>query len=152
MIKQPAKVIAETESSYLLESLPKSACPQCDAGKGCGGGLLAKAFSNKTYQLELNKNRKLNINQIVQIGIPSKLLVRASFIVYFLPLLLMILTALVAGLYTNNQDIYTVSGAVLGFVGGLFIANYSSNRLYKMGISSSVLIGNEKDSCWYQAD
>jgi sigma-E factor negative regulatory protein RseC len=152
MIKQPAKVIAETEFTYLLESLPKSACPQCDAGKGCGGGLLAKAFSNKTYQLELNKNKKLSINEIIQIGIPSQLLVRASFIVYFLPLLLMVMTALIAGLYTNNQDIYTVSGAVIGFAGGLFIANLLSNKLYKMGISSPVLIENDEDSCWYQAD
>ncbi|MFT5520041.1 MAG: sigma-E factor negative regulatory protein RseC [Enterobacterales bacterium] len=152
MIKQPAKVIAETEFSYLLESLPKSACPQCDAGKGCGGGLLAKAFSNKTYKLELNKNKELSINEIVQIGIPSQLLVRASFIVYFLPLLLMIVTALVAGLYTNNQDIYTVSGAIIGFVGGLLIANVLSNKLYKMGISSPTLIENDEDSCWYKAD
>ncbi|MFT5451632.1 MAG: sigma-E factor negative regulatory protein RseC [Enterobacterales bacterium] len=152
MIKQPAKVIAETEISYLLESLPKSACPQCDSGKGCGGGLLAKAFSNKTYQLELNKNKKLSINEIVQIGISSQLLVRASFIVYFLPLLMMVLTALVAGLYTNNQDVYTVFGAIIGFVGGLMMANVLSNRLYKMGISSPILIENDVDSCWYEAD
>jgi sigma-E factor negative regulatory protein RseC len=152
MIKQPAKVIAETKLTYLLESLPKSACPQCDAGKGCGGGLLAKAFSNKTYQLELTKTKKLGINEIVQIGIPSQLLVRASFIVYFLPLLSMIITALVAGLYTENQDVYTVSGAIIGFIVGLLIAKLLSNKLYKIGISSPVLIENDKDSCWYQAD
>ncbi len=51
MIVQPARVIAETDVSYLLETLPKSACPRCEAGQGCGGGILAQAFANKTYQL-----------------------------------------------------------------------------------------------------
>ena len=156
MIKQPAKVVAKTEQFYLLESLPKSACPQCEAGKGCGGGILAKAFSNKTYQLQINRadikaNTLLQIGQSVQIGIPSSLLVKASLIVYIIPLLLMVLGAVGFSILYGTEDIYTTSGALIGFVVGLLFARFFSTKLYQSGISSSILLEDEQENCWYQA-
>ena len=152
MIKQPAKVISETNTSYLLESLPKSACPKCDEGKGCGGGLLSKAFSNKTYQLSINKNRILKVSEVVQVGIPSNLLVRASLIVYLLPLLFMVISAVLFGSLTNNQDIYTVTGAIFGFILGILIGKHLSVKLFKAGIASPILIEDDAESCWYNAE
>ncbi len=152
MIIQSARVIAETDVSYLLETLPKSACPRCEAGQGCGGGILAQAFANKTYQLSLDKNTALKINELVQIGIKPSLLVRASMILYLVPLIFMVALAVLAGSFTNYQDLYTVAGAAVGMLVGIFVAKKLSNLAIHDSISSPVLIDDNKDSCWYQAE
>ena len=151
MIIQPARVIAETNVSYLLETLPKSACPRCEAGQGCGGGILAQAFANKTYQLSINKNTSLKIDELVQIGIRSSLLVRASMLLYLVPIISMVAFAVLVGNFTGNEDLYTVIGAVIGMLMGVFIAKKLSNLAIHESIASPVLIGDDKDNCWYQA-
>ena len=152
MIIQPAKVIAETDLTYVLETLPKSACPRCAEGKGCGGGILAQAFANKTYQLSINKNKHLELQQLVQIGIKSSLLVRASLLLYLLPLVFMLTAALIAGSLTMQQDIYTVTAAILGMVLGVIVAKQLSYYYLEDTITSPVLIDDEKSNCWYQAE
>ena len=139
MITQPAKIIKETDTSYLVETLPKSACAKCDAGEGCGGGILAKAFSNKSYQLTLEKKfiqtkSKPQLDDFIQIGIPSSLIVRASIIMYLLPLLLMLLVAGLAGYFIANTDIYTVPAAALGLIVGVMASKALSLYYFKSGI------------------
>jgi len=150
MIIQPARVIGETDSSYLLETLPKSACPRCEAGKGCGGGILAQAFANKTYHLDINKSKPLKLHELIQIGIKSSILVRASVVLYFIPLIFMVAAAVVAGYLTEAQDLYTVLAAMAGFVVGVMIAKKLSNYYLKQGITSPVLVDDDKNACWYQ--
>ncbi len=150
MIIQPAKVIAETDSSYLLETIPKSACPRCESGKGCGGGILAQAFANKTYQLTINKNKPLKLQEMIQIGIKSSMLVRASIVLYLVPLLFMVTGAVVVGNYTENQDLYTVMAAIAGFLTGVIIARIISGYFMNKGLASPVLVEDDKSSCWFR--
>ncbi len=150
MIIQPAKVIAETDSSYLLETIPKSACPRCESGKGCGGGILAQAFANKTYQLTINKNKPLKLQEMIQIGIKSTMLVRASIVLYLVPLLFMVTGAVVVGNYTENQDLYTVMAAIAGFLTGVIIARIISGYFMNKGLASPVLVEDDKNSCWFR--
>lgn len=152
MIKQPAKVIAETASTYLLETLPQSACARCEAGNGCGGGILAQAFANKTFHLSIAKTRTLHIDELVQIGIQSSVLIRGSFLLYLLPLVLMVTGALLMGSLTMNQDVYTVSGAVVGLLLGSYFGRSLSNYYFNSGKSTPILIDDDNnDSCWYNA-
>ncbi len=150
MIIQPAKVIAETNYSYLLETLPKSACPRCESGKGCGGGILAQASANKTYQLSINKNKPLILQEMIQIGIQSTMLVRASIVLYLVPLIFMVTGAVVVGNYTENQDLYTVMAAVAGFLTGVYVARKLSGYFMKKGLASPVLVDDDKSSCWFR--
>ena len=156
MITQPAKVIAETPSNYLLETLPKSACPRCEAGNGCGGGILASAFANKKFELHLDKkntNKKsLHIDDLIQIGIPSSVLIKASLLLYLLPLIAMICGAILLGHFTENRDLYTVIGATLGMLFGFVMGKFLSAHLLKVSNSTPVLIENDEDSCWYKAN
>lgn len=156
MIRQPAKVIAETPSTYLLETLPQSSCPRCEAGQGCGGGILTKAFANKTYRLSINKtsipdNRTLKIQELVQIGLRSAVLIRASMLMYLLPMVLMVTGASIAGLLINSGDVFTVAGALTGLALGVALSRKLSNHYINSEIASPVLV-DEPDNCWYQAD
>ena len=149
MIKQAAKVIAENDTSYLLETLPKSNCPRCASGKGCGGGLLTEAFSNKVFRVAVNKSITLNINDLVQIGINSSVLVKTSFIVYFQPLILMICGAFIAQMLYSTSDRYTVTGATIGIIVGLFVTKLFSKHYFNAQTIAPVLIGDD-DRCLYE--
>ena len=147
MIKQPATVIAETANAYLLETLPKSACKRCAEGKGCGGGILAQAFANKTYQLSIDKNKQLKLKDLVYIGIRSSLLVRASLLLYLLPLIVMVTVALVASSLTSGEDVYTVPAAIIGLIIGALISRTISNH-YINENASPVLLNDDKNDCY----
>jgi len=149
MIKQPAKVISETDSTYILETIPKSACPKCEEGKGCGGGILAKAFANKAYRLLINKEKPLKLQQMVNIGISSSTLIRASIILYFVPLVFMVFTAIITGSLINNQDLYTVISAIGGFIAGVMVARLLSDYYLKQDTASVILLDDKNSDCWY---
>ena len=151
MIRQPAKVIAETATDYLLETLPKSACPRCEAGNGCGGGILASAFANKKFNLRIPKNKILNLGDLIQIGIPSTVLIKASIMLYLLPLIFMICGAVLLGHFNENKDLYTVTGASLGMLFGFWTGKFLSSHIFKGSDVSPVLIEDDEDSCWYKA-
>jgi len=153
MIKQPARVVVETESSYQLETLPKSACPRCAEGKGCGGGILAQAFANRTYKISIDKRQsQLSINQLVQIGIHSTVLIRASILLYLFPLVFMIASASIAATIINNNDLVTVSASAIGFLLGIATTKKLSGFYINENLSSPILIEDENEGCWYQTD
>jgi len=153
MITQPARVIEVTNSSYILETLPKSACPRCAAGKGCGGGILAQAFANKTYRMKLTKFEQTDhsVNEMVQIGIDSNGLLWASMALYLLPLMLMIIGAYAVGSFGQYSDGFTLSGAIIGVVIGAVIAKRVSRNLIESNITQPFIIDKPTESCWYPA-
>jgi len=148
MIKQAAKVIAENENSYLLETLPQSACPRCEAGNGCGGGILAKAFASKIYQIEVNKSQSLQVNELLIIGLPESTLVQGSVLHYLLPLVSMILGAFLFASAFGNGDLYTVSGALLGFIVGIITSRIIASTLFNHKLSNPIILKDETE-CYY---
>jgi sigma-E factor negative regulatory protein RseC len=154
MITQPAKVISIEADHYVIETLPKSACPRCEEGRGCGGGILAQAFANKTYRLNLARQQHSGLlaeQQTLIIGIDSRGLLAASIVLYLLPLVLMLAGALTLGMPFDYHDLYTVAGAIAGFTVGAFVASKLSRRLIESELTKPFVVPDETDNCWYQA-
>jgi len=154
MIKQAARVIAENEHAYILETLPQSACPRCEAGNGCGGGILAKAFANKIYQIEVSKLKQLqtlSVNEMLVIGLPESTLVQGSILHYLLPLISMILGASIFSELLGSSDAYTVSGALIGFTVGLVISRLIASTLMNDKLSNPTILKDETQ-CYYKAN
>ena len=160
MITQPAKVIATCADYCLVETIPKSACPRCAEGKGCGRGILAQAFAYKTYQLQVPSasepsepsKAQPEIGEHVLVAMNSNGLLLASVVMYLLPLLSMIMAAVLTALWFSNEDIYTVLAAVLGLGFGAVLASRLSKSLIKSGITAPLLVELERSNCWYPAD
>lgn len=156
MILQPARIIAATPDHYLLETLPKSACPRCAEGKGCGGGILAQAFANKTYKLSIplssTDNNQHHENEMVQVGMHSQSLLMAALVMYLLPLTMLLAGSLGLGLLFGFDDKITVLGAVLGMVIGVLIANKLSRSMIESGQTRPFIVEEPGDSCFYQVD
>jgi sigma-E factor negative regulatory protein RseC len=79
----------------LVETQIKSTCGSCEAQSNCGTGAIAKVFASKREMLRFRLNEIVEVGQKVSLGIPEENLLKASALVYCLPLGALILSALI---------------------------------------------------------
>jgi sigma-E factor negative regulatory protein RseC len=79
----------------MVETQIKSTCGSCEAQSNCGTGAIAKVFANKREMLRFQLNELVEVGQKVSLGIPEENLLKASALVYCLPLFALVLSALV---------------------------------------------------------
>ena len=85
----------DSQQVVLIETQIKSTCGSCEAQSNCGTGAIAKAIANKQETLRFRLNEIVEVGQKVSLGIPEENLLKASALVYCLPLFALILAALV---------------------------------------------------------
>lgn len=83
-----------SQQVVLVETQIKSTCGRCEAQSNCGTGAIAKVFANKRETLRFRLSDVVEVGQKVSLGIPEENLLKASAIVYCLPLLALIMSAL----------------------------------------------------------
>ena len=156
MITQPAKVLETFDTYCVVETIPKSACPRCAEGKGCAGGILAQAFANKIYQIHVSYNnhdeqetKRPAIGTQVTIAMSSNGLLLASMVMYLVPLMMMIFSALLTSIYLSNADGYTTSAALIGLLSGALMASKLSRLLIISGVTQAQMIPTDKNNCWH---
>lgn len=144
MLTQPARVLAIDGQQIIVETLAKANCPRCEQGVGCGGGILAKLFGDKTFKLTLNSSEVLQLQQVVQLGISEKLLVKAAFTLYGIPLLALVSVAIVTSSFIE-QELMVIISALVGFGLGIYFAKRLAaqivtqpNNLPKLMLSQTV--------------
>ncbi|MFT2092984.1 SoxR reducing system RseC family protein [Paraglaciecola sp. 2405UD69-4] len=79
-----------------VETQVKSTCSSCGSQSNCGTGSIAKAFSRKKELLQFEFNESVAIGQKVKLGITEQSVLKASFIVYVIPMFAMISSAVLA--------------------------------------------------------
>jgi sigma-E factor negative regulatory protein RseC len=147
MLTQPARVLAIDGEQVIVETLAKVNCPRCEQGIGCGGGILAKLFGDKTFKLTLSSTEPVQLQQVVQLGISEKLLVRSAFILYGIPLLALVGMALIASLILS-EELLVISCALLGFAVGFYVAKGIAARIVTQPNNLPKLMPNETVGCF----
>ena len=84
-----------SQQVVLVETQIKSTCGSCEAQSNCGTGAIAKVFASKRETLRFRLNEIVEVGQKVSLGIPEENLLKASAMVYCLPLSALVLSALV---------------------------------------------------------
>ncbi len=84
-----------SQQVVLVETQIKSTCGSCEAQSNCGTGAIAKIFARKREILRFRLNEMVEVGQKVSLGIPEENLLKASALVYCLPLFALVLSALV---------------------------------------------------------
>lgn len=93
MLEETGVVVAIDNGQAWVQTIRKSACSSCEAKSGCGQGVLARISDGKANQVLVNNTLNLKVGEEVLIGIPEDMLIKASVMVYLLPLILMIVAA-----------------------------------------------------------
>jgi sigma-E factor negative regulatory protein RseC len=133
MIVESGRVVAIEENSLWVETIRKTTCNSCSAQKGCGHGILNKLGDGRSNYIRVLTGQymssEFSLNDEVEISIPEQVIVSGSFIVYMVPLLLMLLGA------PLGEDIFSVFleknvgaiiGSIIGFIAGIVLVRWHS--------------------------
>lgn len=105
MIEEKAIVVSTSEKFAQVQTQRRTACGVCAAQSGCGTSLLSKVFGNKRSSLSVLKTVNAKPGDQVVIGLEEQVLVKISLVVYLVPLLGLILSAVVGKVGAEELDI-----------------------------------------------
>lgn len=118
MIKQKAIVTSIEEDVIWVEAQRQSTCGQCQVRQGCGTGLLAKHVGKRFSKIAVPKTVMVKVGQEVTVAIPEQALLHGAFLLYLVPLLLMLSFSALTRSFALGEGIEIVagiSGLLMGF-------------------------------------
>ena len=128
MITENAVVTACFEGKVEVELVRASACNHCEVSQGCGTGALGRLLGKRTRPLTIDTEQTLKPGDRLLLGLSEAALVKASLLVYVVPLLAMVGTGLLAALAGLNEAWVALS-SVAGFALGFKYASIRGRRL-----------------------
>jgi sigma-E factor negative regulatory protein RseC len=119
MICESGRVVAIEDNWLWVETHQASSCQSCAAKSGCGQGLINRVFAGKRHYVKVAidaNNSEIGLNDRVEIAIPENVILRSSFLMYFMPLVLTITGAVIGEYFAvDNGDKASILGAIAGF-------------------------------------
>lgn len=107
----------------LVEVRRRSACSGCDSQEGCGTSALGTWFSRGTSRVRLRSDQPLRAGDLVVVGLEETALLRASIVLYLLPILSLLGGAMAgAALGGAGVDWPGIGGGLLGLTAGLAVS------------------------------
>lgn len=96
------------------------ACARCAAGKGCGAGLLSGNSAPVEIQVQVPESMALRVGDQVTLELSPDSLLKASFLVYGLPLLGVVVMLIIGWLVAGPlNDVLAIALAIVGLLAGL---------------------------------
>lgn len=120
MITEKAVVTACRDGCVEVSLQRASACGGCEMSQGCGTGALGRLLGKRSRPLLIETEQDLRPGDRLLLGLSERALVKASLIVYGLPLLGMIGAGLLAALLGLAEP-WIVLLALAGFFAGFRI-------------------------------
>ena len=115
-----ATIISISNETAIVAVSRTVACARCAAGKGCGAGLLSGKSKPVNLEVPVPETLNLQVGDKVNLELSPDSLLRASFLVYGLPLIGVISTLILGRLFAGPlSDGYAVGLAIVGLVTGL---------------------------------
>lgn len=94
MMIEQAIVLEYKEGYALVQCYAKSSCGGCVAASNCGSkALSALAGERIAPRFKLSVNESLQTGDLIQIGLPENTLLKSVFLIYAIPLLVLIIAA-----------------------------------------------------------
>lgn len=119
MIEERARVIAIEGEIAWVETQRQSTCGACSAKNSCGSSLLERFVGQRSNRLAVSRVADIKEGDEVILGLEEGSLLRGSFAVYMLPLLLMLLMAVIAQILLPDSGLTSEAAAILGGAAGL---------------------------------
>lgn len=124
MIEELAQVVRIEGEFAWVATRRVSACGGCAANTGCGTAVLGKVLGTRRIPLKTRKLSGIAVGDSVVIGVRERALVRASLVVYAVPLVGLLGGAAVgqdlAGrLLVSNVELFSMGAGLLGLVAAL---------------------------------
>lgn len=130
MLTEVGLVTKQEADRIWVQTESKTSCNSCQVNTSCGTGIISKAFSERSFITPMTNTLNAEIGDEVEVGIHENLVVKASFWVYLMPLLMMMLFAFLSGqVFTVSSEGWQIMSALLGLLLGFFIVRLKVTRL-----------------------
>lgn len=134
MLEEQATVVSLEADAVWVEADRRKGCERCEAGQGCGGGVLGRLVVRGTSHVRaLNDIPDLAVGDDVVLGLDESLLVRGSVMTYLVPLLCMLLAAIITDQFLHTTDLAVAAFGALGLAAGLLILRGYTRQLLLRG-------------------
>lgn len=136
MIEEVVRVTRIENDDVWVEADRLSACAACTAKKGCGQGALSEWMSDKSIELTVANPAHLvpSVGQAVVVGLEEGSLIRASLLVYLVPLLSLVALAIIARSAGGSEGVQILAGT-FGLALGFMAVRWFSRRQASKGSS-----------------
>ena len=121
MIEESGTVVALDGDHVWVQTIRQSTCGSCSARKGCGQGALARMTDGRSNQVRVRNACGASVGDQVVLGIEESQLLRASLLVYALPLLALLTGALAGGGLGSGEDLPAIAGGAFGLAAGFLL-------------------------------
>lgn len=134
MMEEVARVVACDNQGWLtVEVELKSTCKSCSSSESCGTSAVALAFSAKTQQFSIQSERACEVGELLKLGLPESVILKAAALVYLTPLFGLFAGALLgqffASLLVINSDLCAIGFAALGALAAWFFGKRKAKQL-----------------------
>lgn len=144
MIRENAVVVGRKGSHIEIEVQRQGSCSQCSLSKGCGIGAIGRLMARRHKPVIIDNELNLKPGDHILIGIPEQGYVKASLLVYGLPLVLLITLSLIAHSVSDGSEVIVLVGAIGGFLAGMFLSSGMIEKRYKSQLNPKILqVNNE---------
>ncbi len=119
MIEEYAIVTRCLNSRATLEIERRTACGLCGQTRGCGNAIWGKLLGHKSHAFEAENPIHANVGDSVVVGVDEHIMLNSVFLLYVVPLLVMLIGAVLADTLLKNEFLVILSaasGLVLGFL------------------------------------
>ncbi|WP_373185482.1 SoxR reducing system RseC family protein [Halopseudomonas sp.] len=128
MIEERGKVLSIESGAVWVETIRQSTCGSCQARAGCGQALLQRLGSGaRSGFIRVLSDQPLAVGDEVIIGLPEDAVLKASALMYVLPLLMLFMFALIGDL-VGLAEPWLILVAAVGLAAGFVTAGWYTRR------------------------
>jgi len=144
MIKEQA-IVTRTRGKHVeIQMQRQSACNHCDLNRGCGTGAIGRLLGHRSKPLIIETSLPLKMGDQVVLGMPDSSFLRASLLIYGVPLFALVCSATLGQwLFNGSQSLVLVS-ALAGFVAGLGFSAKQAKSRFSTEFSPRILAINSE--------
>jgi len=139
MVKEQATVTGVDGNWALVQMQRQSACSHCELSSGCGTGVIGRLLGHRRKPVTIKNEYQLKPGDSVMLGLPEGAFLKASLLIYGLPLLGLMVGGMLASWITGESELFTFVFASAGFVTGLKISAILARRQYSSRFSPRIL-------------
>lgn len=134
MMEEVARVVSSDDNGWLtVEVELKSTCKSCSSSDSCGTSAVAQAFSAKTQQFSIPSTRACEAGELLKLGLPESVILKAAALIYLLPLLGLFIGAafghFFSGLVEMDSNLCAMTFAAIGAVLAWTLGRYKAKQL-----------------------
>lgn len=123
------KIVSLGQGTATVAVERTAACPRCAAGKGCGAGLISGSRQPALLEVSVPPHTSVGEGDEVRLTLEPAHLLRASLLVYGLPLAGIVLMLAVGWLLARPlSDPEAIAYACIGLAAGFFAGRWQLNR------------------------